>query len=179
MKRRGNQEGSLTLRKDGLWAARVSHEGKRIAVYGKTKEEARLKLRPLQRKQDQGLPLVTSNMSLQDYLTQWLDTITHRIRPKTLADYDAIVRCHLIPRLGHVRLGKLGPEHVQKAWNDMLREDKSPGPGGALPHAPVQSSERRRTAPVHLPQLLPSGLPTQGSHEGARPAGRPGCPTDP
>ena len=41
-KRRGNNEGSLTLRKDGLWAARISHEGKRIAVYGKTKEEAGL-----------------------------------------------------------------------------------------------------------------------------------------
>ena len=125
-KRRGNQEGSLTLRKDGLWAARVSHEGKRIAAYGKTKEAARLKLRALQRKQDQALPLVSSNILLRDYLAQWLDTIRHRVRPKTLADYEAIVRCHLTPRLGHVHLGKLGPEHVQKAWNDMLREGKSP-----------------------------------------------------
>lgn len=69
-KRKGNQEGSLTLRKDGLWAAPVSHEGKRIAAYGKTREEARLKLRALQRKQDQGLPLVTTNMLLRDYLAQ-------------------------------------------------------------------------------------------------------------
>ena len=96
-KRRGNQEGSLTLRKDGLWVARVSHEGKRIAVYGKTKEEARLKLRALQRRQDQALPLVTSNLLLRDYLAQWLDTIKHRVRPKTLADYEAIVHCKVPP----------------------------------------------------------------------------------
>ena len=125
-KRRGNQEGSLTLRKDGLWAARVSHEGKRIAAYGKTKEEARLKLRALQRKQDQALPLVTSNILLRDYLTQWLETIKHQVRLKTLADYEVIVRCHLTPRLGQIRLNKLEPEHVQKAWNDMLKEGKSP-----------------------------------------------------
>jgi len=31
-KRRGNNEGSLTLRKDGRWMARVSHEGRRITV---------------------------------------------------------------------------------------------------------------------------------------------------
>ena len=124
-KRRSNGDGSLTERKDGLWVGRISHEGKRISVYGKAKEQARQKLRALQRKQDQGLPLVTANMLLRDYLAQWLDDIRHQIRPKTLADYEAIVRCHLTPRLGQVRLGKLGPEHVQKACNHMLKEGKS------------------------------------------------------
>jgi integrase len=125
-KRRGNNEGSLTLRKDGLWVARISHEGKRIAVYGKTKDEARQKLRTLQRKQDQGLPLVTSQMLLKDYLAQWLENIKHRVRPKTHADYSDLVRCHLIPRLGQIRLNKLEPEHIQRAWNDMLKEGYSP-----------------------------------------------------
>jgi integrase len=121
-KRRGNNEGSLTLRKDGLWAARISHEGKRIAVYGKTKEEARQKLRALQRKQDQGLPLLTSQMLLKDYLTQWLETIRHRVRPKTFVDYEVVVRLHITPRLGHIRLAKLTPEDVDKAWSAMLRD---------------------------------------------------------
>jgi integrase len=123
--RRRNDEGSLTLRKDGLWGARVFHEGQRIAVYGKTKEEARQKLHALQRKQDQGLLLVTFQMLLKDYLVQWLENIQHRVRPKTLADYKDLVRCHLIPRLGQVRLKKLEPEHIQKAWNDMLKERRS------------------------------------------------------
>ena len=30
--RRNNQQGLLTLRKDGRWMARVSHEGRRITV---------------------------------------------------------------------------------------------------------------------------------------------------
>ena len=123
--RRGNQEGSLTHRKDGRWMARVSHEAQRITVYGKTKEEARQKLRALQRKQDQGLPLVTSQAALGDYLVQWLENIKYRVRQKTLADYADLVRCHLTPRLGHIRLNKLGPELIQKAWNDMLKEGHS------------------------------------------------------
>jgi integrase len=124
--RRGNQEGSLTHRKDGRWMARVSHEGQRITVYDKTKEEARQKLRAPQRKQDQGLPLVTPQMLLKDYLAQWLENIKYRVRQKTLADYADLVRCHLIPRLGQVRLAKLDPEHIQKAWNTMLKEGRSP-----------------------------------------------------
>ena len=120
-KRRGNNEGSPTIRKDGLWAARISHEGKRIAVYGKTKEEARQKLRALQQKQDQGLPLLTSQMLLKDYLTQWLETIRHRVRPKTFVDYEVVVQLHITPRLGHIRLAQLTPEDVDKAWSAMLR----------------------------------------------------------
>lgn len=119
--RRGNQEGSLTLRKDGLWAARISHEGKRIAAYGKTKEKARAKLSALRLKQDQGLPLVTSNMFLCEYLVQWLESIRHRVRPKTWVDYEVVVRRHITPHLGHIRLNKLTPEDVDKAWAAMLR----------------------------------------------------------
>ena len=123
--RRGNQEGSLTHLKNGLWQARISHEGKRIAVYGKTKEEARQKLRALQRKQDQGLPLVTSQMLLKDYLAQWLESIRHQVRAKTHVDYEVSVRLHITPRLGHIRLAKLGPEDIDKAWNAMLKEGHS------------------------------------------------------
>ena len=124
-KRRSNKEGSLTLRKDGLWAGRVSHEGKRISVYGKTKKEAAVKLRALLRKQEDNLPLATSQMPLKDYLAQWLETITHQIRPKTLSDYEAVIRLHITPHLGHIRLGKLEPEHIDRAWSDLLKSGAS------------------------------------------------------
>ena len=123
--RRGNQEGSLTHRKDGRWMARLSHEGRRVTVYGQTKEEARQKLRALQRKQDDNLPLTTSQMALRDYLAQWLENIKYQIRPKTLVDYEVAIRLHIAPHLGQIRLGKLGPEHIEKAWSDMLKAGKS------------------------------------------------------
>jgi integrase len=105
---------------------RVSHEGKRVKVYGKTKSEALKKLRALQRKQEDGLPLVTSQMLLKDYLPFWLESLRHQVRPKTHVDYEVSVRLHITPSLGHIRLAKLGPEDIDKAWNDMLKEGKSP-----------------------------------------------------
>lgn len=124
-KRRLNQEGSLTHRKDGRWMARVSHEGQRVTVYGKTKEEARQKMKALKSRQDQGLLLVSSQMLLKDYLPLWLEEIQYDVRPKTLADYSDLVRCHIIPRLGHIRLAKLSREDVQRAWGNMLSEGHS------------------------------------------------------
>jgi integrase len=123
--RRGNQEGSITLRKDGLWVARVSHEGKRYAVYGKTKEQARQKLRDLQRKQDQGLTIASSRMLLKDYLAGWLENVRNRVRPKTHLDYSVAIRRHIMPQLGQIRIDKLTPDHVDRAWATLLREGAS------------------------------------------------------
>lgn len=45
MKKRGNGEGTLYQRKDGSWCMQASIDGKRVTAYGKTKTEARTKLR--------------------------------------------------------------------------------------------------------------------------------------
>lgn len=45
MRKRGNGEGTLYQRKDGSWCAQASINGKRVTSYGKTKTEARTKLR--------------------------------------------------------------------------------------------------------------------------------------
>jgi integrase len=137
-KRRLNHEGSLTLRKDGLWCARVSHEGTRIAVYGATKEQARQKLQALQRKQFEGVPMLTSAMPLREYLLQWLASINNRVRPSTYEGYEIMVRVHITPRLGNIRLGKLGPEHISKAWETMLKEGNS---ASVVEHAHLRLSK--------------------------------------
>ena len=40
-RKRGNNEGSIYHRKDGLWCAQVSLSGKRITKYAKTQHECR------------------------------------------------------------------------------------------------------------------------------------------
>ncbi|MDA0988809.1 MAG: site-specific integrase [Chloroflexi bacterium] len=137
-KRRMNHEGSLSLRKDGLWAARISHEGTRISAYGRTKEEARQKLNVLRRKQDQGLPMLTSAISLQEYLAQWLANVKNRVRPSTYEGYEIMVRVHIIPHLGDIKLGKLGPEHISKAWETMLKMGNS---ASVVEHAHLRLSK--------------------------------------
>ncbi|MBM3926689.1 MAG: site-specific integrase [SAR202 cluster bacterium] len=136
--RRGNQEGSITLRKDGLWVARLSHEGKRYAVYGRTRDAARQKLRELERKQDQGLPLVSSRVLLKDYLVGWLDNAKNKVRPKTYVDYETTVRHHIVPVLGQIRIARLTPEDIDKAWATLLREGVS---ASVVQHAHLRLSK--------------------------------------
>ncbi len=123
--RRGNHEGSYTQLKNGLWQARVSHEGKRIAAYGKTKDQAREKLRAMQRKQDEGLPLIAPATPMRDYLTEWLRSIRNRVRVSTWEGYESLVRTVLNPYLGHHKLGKLTPDQIDRAYAKAQKEGKS------------------------------------------------------
>lgn len=142
-KRRRNKEGALFQRKDGRWVARVSHDGQRTVVYGKSEAEAAQKLRKLLIRQDQGIPLVTSAMLVRDYLDQWLTGIKHRIRPGVYEAYEVIVRVHLSPALGHIKLANLAPEHIEGAWAKMLRAVAQP----ASSNRPTEDSPRPLTTP--------------------------------
>src|SRR4051794_6909352 len=56
-RRRGNNEGSITQRKDGRWEARISvNSGKRHVLYGKTRKEVQEKLKLSLRELDSGQP---------------------------------------------------------------------------------------------------------------------------
>lgn len=71
------------------------------------------------------MPLVSSGMYLKDYLNEWLEIVKPRLRPNTKESYEVFTRVHLIPRLGHIKLNKLTPEQVNKAWSTMFREGHS------------------------------------------------------
>ncbi len=64
-------------------------------------------------------------MPLGDYLEQWLATVKTRVRPSTYEMYEVMVMVHLTPALGHVRLGKLTPEDIEKAYAAMQTAGKS------------------------------------------------------
>ena len=64
-------------------------------------------------------------------LTTWLDhyltTIAAaRVRPSTLQRYEQLVRVHLVPKLGHHRLDRLQPEHVERAYRELLAAGLAP-----------------------------------------------------
>ena len=125
-KRRLNQEGSITKRKGrDLWYGRVTHEGQRIGIYRKSKDEIKHAIKELQRNQDDGVQLVSSGMPMKDYLNGWLELIKPTIRHKTYDAYESLTRVHLIPRLGHIKLNKLSTDQINRAWGRMLKEGHS------------------------------------------------------
>ena len=113
-KRRGHGEGSIKQRADGLWEARVSLPGgKRKSLYAKTRKEAQDKLRAALRDADAGLSLGTSQQTVRQFLSGWLEDVVKPSKaPKTVATYADIVRLHLAPGIGHHQLSRLTPQHV-------------------------------------------------------------------
>jgi len=124
--RRGNREGSIRLRTDGRWVGAVALDGRRRYVYGKTRKEAADKLAQLVRDADAGLTLTADQITVGDYLLRWLeDSVRPRLRPKTYRGYEQLVRLHLVPELGRLKLSKLTPMRVQRLINAKLESGLS------------------------------------------------------
>ena len=117
MGKRSNGEGTVFRRKDGRWQGALQLDGKRQAVYGRTRQVVMEKLRALQAQARQAGRLPDAgNMTLGDYLTHWLEQAAPRLRPKTLDDYQAVVRVHVLPGLGGVKLSRLQPLHLARHY---------------------------------------------------------------
>ena len=134
-KRRGRGEGSITRRADGRWMARVDlgwEDGKRRrkTLYGRTKREVQDRLRETLHRTEKGLPPVPEQETVGAFLRRWLATIRGRVRPRTHRSYQQVVRIHLEPGIGRVRLAKLTPLDVS-AW---FESRHAAGVGGRTIH---------------------------------------------
>ena len=117
MSRRGNGEGSIY--KDGdRWVAAIVTDvgGKKVRrkFTGTTRRTVAARLVAAQRAVAQGLPIAPERLNLSDYLVRWLDESARPgLRPRVFESYEMIVRRHLIPALGSLRLVQLSPRDVQ------------------------------------------------------------------
>jgi integrase len=124
-KKRGNGEGSITKRKDGRWMARYTvHTAKgpkRKHVYGKTRKEAADKLAKVLSDRTEGIVYDDENMTVGEYLDRWLKGSVHGSVRQSTYDRDAnLVKNHLKPALGRIKLKNLSPAHVQGFYRDRL-----------------------------------------------------------
>jgi len=131
MGRRGNGEGTITRRKDGRWEAKYTvytAEGpKRRALYGKTRKVTADKLARALADRTSGHTFDTENMTVGEYLDRWLnDSDKGSVRTSTYERHEQIVRLHLKPALGRLKLSKLTPAHVQGLYRDKLDSGLSP-----------------------------------------------------
>jgi integrase len=138
-RKRGQNEGSIYQRKDGLWTVSVTIQNKRISKYFKTQAECREWLRNTQSQIQSGLTLAGARITVIEYLEQWLGTIRESVRPKTLHQYTQIARGHIAPRLGSIKLKDLRPDQIQALYNEKLDQGVS-GRTVLLIHAVLHKS---------------------------------------
>ncbi len=101
--RRGNGEGSITKRKDGLYMARYTVQtptgSKRKAVYAKTRKEVAEKLAKATADRDVGLVFDADNLKLAEYMERWLsDSVKDTVQPTTFERYEQLTRLHIALR---------------------------------------------------------------------------------
>jgi integrase len=86
-------------------------------------------VRALEAKRDAGLVETAGKaQTVGDWLDHWLDNIAARkVRARTLESYRSIVRLHLRPGIGHHRLDRLQPEHLERLYGALADKGLSPG----------------------------------------------------
>jgi len=117
MGRRGNGEGSITRRKDGLYMARYTVEtatgSKRKAVYAKTRKEVSEKLTAAIADASKGITADGGPKTVGAFLTSWLEnSVRGSVRKSTYDRNESLCRIHLIPALGRKKLKTLGAADV-------------------------------------------------------------------
>ena len=122
MARRSKGEGSICHRIDGYWTAQVGlPNGKRKTKYFKTQKEARDWLREQNQAVNEGLWVEKDNITLSDFLDRYMKDIgEHTLRPKTIESYSYLIRNHIVPEIGYVKLVQLRPDHLQALYSQKL-----------------------------------------------------------
>lgn len=122
--KRAYGQGSIYQRADGRWAGSIEIDPgpprRRKTVYGQTRRDVERKLQEARAQHAQGQPLPDERRTVRQLLEHWLAHVASRPNrsartPRTYAD-----RCaHLVGPLGHIRLTRLTPKHVDDVLDDL------------------------------------------------------------
>src|SRR4051794_36524218 len=131
---RASGESSIFKGEDGRWHGFVSmglkDNGRRDRrhVSGARRADVVAKVRAIEAKRDAGLVDAGGRApTVGEWLDHWLDNIAaRRVRARTLESYRSTVRLHLRPGVGHHRLDRLQPEHLERLYGALADKGLSP-----------------------------------------------------
>jgi integrase len=126
-KKNGNGEGSRPRKRpEARYTIHTSKGPKRKTVYGRTRQEVAEKLARALSDRAQGLTFEAGSLKLGEYLDRWLPDIHHTVRQRTWERYEQIVRVHIKPALGRVKLKDLTATHARVLYREKLESGSSP-----------------------------------------------------
>ncbi len=146
-KAKKNAQGAGTIRKrsDGRWEAQytvgfdpATGKQKQKSIYGKTQKEVRERLTEITTELDDGTYIEPSNMTLEAWMSIWLEDYMFDKKWSTIKHYKAQAKAHILPALGKVPLSQLDPHRIQSFYNSLLR-----GSGGKQPLGPISPKSIR------------------------------------
>lgn len=121
-KKNGNGEGSIYKRRDGRWTATISLErGRRKSFYGTTRAAVAEKMAAALSRYHAGAPVPREVDTVASFLERWLDHSAARVRPTTMLGYRRMVRLHIAPAIGGVKLTQLRADALQRFYAQLQR----------------------------------------------------------
>lgn len=127
MAKAAQNAGSIRQRKNGRWEARVTvgtdpGTGKpvRRSIYGNTQAEVRKQMIAVLREVDKGTYQTPEKVTVAQWMQEWLSTFcANKVKPLTLQSYQGIIKNHIIPAIGSLKLQAVKGTHIQRLYNTM------------------------------------------------------------
>ncbi len=123
-KRRGNHEGSIYRRKDGLWCAQVTLDRHRLTKYSKSQSECRDWIKQTLAKVEGGLTYEGTQLTLARFMDTWLHGKELARRPSTVNGYRRYAELYILPALGHARLQDILPGLIKQLYAQLKQEGR-------------------------------------------------------
>jgi len=124
--RRSNGDGTIVQRRDGRFCAIATlPNGSRRCMYARTMSEASAKLRSALETIRKGSDLPSEKLNVDAFMRQWLEVKRAQVRSRTWKRYEGDVRVHILPAIGHIKLVRLEPPHLEALYSDSLESGLS------------------------------------------------------
>jgi integrase len=91
-----------------------------------TKKEAEKAMREAITAWEKGTYIEPSKMLFREYITDWLNDKKNSVKKQTWEGYEVLIRTHIIPVLGNVKVSSLTPNILQKFINDLMDSHLAP-----------------------------------------------------
>jgi integrase len=105
-----------------LWIAKITlPDGKRRMKYSKSQKVVRDWLLASQNELRQGMLPSDDKITVSEFIARFMDSVAkHTLRPKTLEVNSAVIRLHINPVIGKIKLASLRPDHLQSLYSQKL-----------------------------------------------------------
>lgn len=125
--------GSLRKRSKGTWTIQVylgedavtKKKRYRARTVKGTKRQAELTLAKLIQAIETGMDFDSGRITVSEYMDRWLAASARNLRPKTVERYQELVRVHVAPIVGSIKLEKLQPLHLERVYQEVLAKGRS------------------------------------------------------
>jgi integrase len=91
-----------------------------------TRKAAEAELRQFLTRLDTGGDPFPEQVTLRAFAERWMEHMESRIRPRTAYSYRQLLRDHLLPVMGDLRLDRIRPAHVQHALDQISAQGLAP-----------------------------------------------------